>query len=121
MRGFGEAFTARQASEARRSHDLMSAARGVLGYAGIERVLALLKAGHYFPVSNRHFPVSGSILARGYRPGKAICGSWPGESRKQARNVTPSSPASNRAMRSPSGSKNTSPACRTEAGWPSTW
>jgi hypothetical protein len=45
MRDFGEAFTARQAGEVRHSQDLMSAARGVLGHAGIERVLALLKAG----------------------------------------------------------------------------
>jgi hypothetical protein len=45
MQHFGEAFTALQAGEVRRSQDLMSAARGVLGHAGIERVLALLKAG----------------------------------------------------------------------------
>jgi hypothetical protein len=35
----------RQAAEVRRSQDLMSAARGVLGHAGIELVLVLLKAG----------------------------------------------------------------------------
>jgi len=44
MPRFGEALT-RQAGEVRRSHDLVSADRGVLGHVGIERVLALLKAG----------------------------------------------------------------------------
>ena len=44
MQDFGEAFTPRRADKARQSHDLTSAARGVLGYAGIERVLAFLNA-----------------------------------------------------------------------------
>jgi hypothetical protein len=39
MQDFGEAFTPRRADKARQSHDLTSAARGVLGHAGIERVL----------------------------------------------------------------------------------
>jgi hypothetical protein len=45
MRAFGEAFTTRQAGAVRRSQDLMSATRGVLDHADVERVLALLKAG----------------------------------------------------------------------------
>jgi hypothetical protein len=45
MRSFGEAFTARQAGEVRQGQDLMSEARAVLGSAGIQLVLALLKAG----------------------------------------------------------------------------
>jgi hypothetical protein len=71
MRDFGEAFTARQAGEVAKSRDLMTAARSVLGYAGINLVLRLLDSGRIpYPDAPR-WPVFLSELVRP-EPGEAL-------------------------------------------------
>ena len=64
LRAFGEAFTARQAGQARRGQDLMDEARDVLGSAGIRLVLALLRAGRIPYPDAPWWPVFLSELAR---------------------------------------------------------
>lgn len=64
MRAFGEAFTARQAGQVARGHDLMTEARNVLGSAGVQLVLALLKAGRIPYPDAPWWPVFLSELVR---------------------------------------------------------
>lgn len=61
----------RQAGEVRRSQDLMSAAQGVLDHAGIELVLALLKAGGFPTPDAPCWPVFLSELVR-HEPGEPL-------------------------------------------------
>ena len=63
MRDFGGAFTAHRVGEARRSQDLMPAARGVLGHGGIELVLALLNAGR-IPYLGEPLSMRGTCASR---------------------------------------------------------
>jgi hypothetical protein len=71
MRDFGEAFNARQAGDVARSQDLMSAARSVLGHAGIRLVLALLNAGRIPYPDAPWWPVFLSELVR-REPGEPL-------------------------------------------------
>jgi hypothetical protein len=71
MRDFGEAFNARQAGDVVGSQDLMSAARSVLGHAGIRLVLALLNAGRIPYPDAPWWPVFLSELVR-REPGEPL-------------------------------------------------
>ena len=73
MQDFGEAFTPRRACKAHQSHDLTSAARCMLGHAGIERVLAFLNAD---PIPTRTAVVADvPVRAGAARAGLAtLCG-----------------------------------------------
>ena len=64
MRAFGEAFNARQAGQVARGQDLMTEARNVLGSAGVQLVLALLKAGRIPYPDAPWWPVFLSELVR---------------------------------------------------------
>jgi len=64
MRAFGEAFNARQAGQVARGQELMTEASNVLGSAGIQLVLALLKAGRIPYPDAPWWPVFLSELVR---------------------------------------------------------
>jgi len=64
MRTFGEAFNARQSGQVARGQDLMTEARNVLGHAGVQLVLALLKAGRIPYPDAPWWPVFLSELVR---------------------------------------------------------
>ena len=64
MRAFGEAFNARQAGQMARGQDLMTEAQNVLGSAGVQLVLALLKAGRIPYPDAPWWPVFLSELVR---------------------------------------------------------